>query len=84
MTKATDTRFLTVHPRTALWWNQRAKCEACKHCRKVKPPSIAQGRMSCMITPMLGKGRADCIDAREPGQDCGPKAILFQPRKAKP
>ncbi len=78
---ASDTRFTTVHPRTALWWMQRGKCIGCKHSRTAMPPSVAEGRMSCVLTPMRGKGRADCIDAREVGADCGPDAILFSPRK---
>lgn len=137
-----DTTFLKVHPRTALWWQQREQCERCAY---VKP--TASGAMTCTRTsraeatatvdPMgraelsaerreaVQRMRADgmpyreigeklgishghafklsrqpadvtspqfafaamwdkrgaplpCIDAREPGNPCGPEGLLFQ------
>lgn len=79
-----DPRFLTVHPATALWWEQRQQCERCRHveidvpqmrCRKINHP-IGTGKG--------GAGRVIkmyCIDARLPGQPCGPDAALFKEKK---
>ena len=83
-----DTRFLTVHPRTELWWKQRETCGQCAHC-DLSPTksSSGNGRIvthphRCAITPGAGpKGLAYCIDAREPSGDCGPYAKLFHPKK---
>jgi len=82
-----DTRFLTVHPRTVLWWEQREKCDQCQHCVRTPTKTTKGNRVAthphrCGITPAGGPtGIAYCIDAREPTGDCGPKAKLFQPKK---
>jgi hypothetical protein len=72
--------FLTVHPATALWWQQREQCLRCAN-------SVAgaghegEGVLRCTAVriaprrsrPTLG---AYCIDARAGA--CGPEATLFQ------
>lgn len=82
-----DTQFLTVHPRTALWWEQRKTCDQCEHCDRRPTKASGGGRIvtnphRCGITPAGGPtGLAYCIDAREPDGECGPHAKLFQPKK---
>lgn len=77
MTRILDERFLTVHPRTALWWEQRETCKKCVHFRK-----RADGALSCTAIgggggTGLNGGDAACISARDEGQRCGPDAKLF-------
>lgn len=76
-----DTRFLTMHPATSLWHQQRDQCERCAHfvlregdegesimrCKAVRAPRPAN-------RPVLG---AYCIDARQGA--CGPDARLYKP-----
>lgn len=67
--------FRTVHPRTALWWQQRETCRSCKHLsRRVGNSawvcSLAHGRVP--------GGLLCCIDARDPAGVCGPGASLFK------
>lgn len=73
-----DTRFLVVHPRTALWAVQRVDCQRCVH---MLPGETA---MRCSQAPISSNGstkfrqaNAYCIDAREPEGVCGPEAKLF-------
>lgn len=85
---ALDPRFLTVHPRTALWWRQRSKCEKCAH--RVEGPEHRDGKggvLCSVVFRHIGAERwvgrsinAYCIDAREPDAKCGPAAKLFKPR----
>lgn len=72
-----DMRFLRTHPRTALWFEQRAKCERCRHC--VQMPALA-GRnsgtagMRCEVR----KPEPYCIDMRDEGiANCGPEGRFF-------
>ncbi len=89
-----DTRFLTLHPVTAKWWQQRKQCMSCKHfsdgeeltfvhrserCNAYKPQRVHRGP----TPPEL------CIDARATAADrddglaglCGPDAVLFEPKE---
>ena len=84
-----DTRFLTVHPATALWWKQREQCESCKHLR-LKRGEGNEGVMRCAVARhpdpqvrlMLSARTADlrpyCIDARGEKGSCGPDAALWE------
>jgi hypothetical protein len=82
-----DERFLSVHPRTALWWTQRGTCQRCAHCVTVPMrKSVATreggvnigGGMNCAAVDYGGfHRRAACIDARDRGE-CGPEAKLFK------
>lgn len=78
-----DTRFLTIHPRTALWWEQREQCSKCKHLERVdikqRRASWGQsgGQMSCLATGTAEK-RIPCITAREDSMVCGPEARRFE------
>jgi hypothetical protein len=78
-----DTRFLTVHPRTLLWWRQREQCATCAHL--VETPenvrSKSGGGMQCgVVRAYSPSGLASCISARDEGQACGPDAVLWEPR----
>lgn len=44
-----DTTFLTVHPRTALWWEQREQCAKCTGCTRA-----AAGGQRCTFSKMPG------------------------------
>lgn len=55
------------HPRTVLWFKQRKKCDTC----------VASRNNRCMLTRISPKQHAYCIDAREPGQLCGPQALYY-------
>lgn len=68
-----DTTYLSVHPRTQAWWNERAKCEACIYL--VKREKV----MNCCIGTDTGE-RSPCIKARDPAGVCGTEARLFRPR----
>ena len=75
-----DTRFLKIHPRTELWFEQRKQCERCAH---VDPhmPTTARESLRCkavMKTVPITVGEY-CIDAREDGL-CGPEARFFEER----
>lgn len=83
-----DERFLTVHPRTALWWEQRPKCEACVNSHTngdttngLRKNDTAGEGLRCTAAKAPARWRpieAYCIDAREPGTPCGPDALLFK------
>lgn len=80
-----DERFLRVHPRTALWWEQREQCKRCAHVRHRPQKFTGKGNtngsglgMSCAVSPARW-GEASCIGARDLGSPCGPDADLFQP-----
>lgn len=74
-----DQRFMTVHPATKRWWKQRAKCEACAKCIN---GGALTGGMRCADSPKHNSGaHLYCIDAREPGGVCGPKATRFTPKE---
>lgn len=77
------------HPRTVLWMTkQQAKCKECANVVDLTGMQRdGSGGMRCKASPpTLRTGprvHAYCIDAREPGQPCGPKAALFVPKKGK-
>lgn len=81
-----DERFLTVHPRTKLWWTQREQCAQCKHVRHIDMKQTrggwgqSGGQWSCAQNKGGGhaNGFRSCIDAREEGGACGPEARLFE------
>lgn len=81
-----DERFLTVHPRTALWWEQRELCRKCEHLheRVNETPTSCRGTstsLQCSVTAGKGPhGWAACIEAREEGKGCGPEGKLFSAR----
>jgi hypothetical protein len=64
-----DQRFLTPHPATQRWWRQRDVCQRCTN-RTVQPNHAWMCKESSMV----------CIDARSPGQVCGPDAKRFSPK----
>lgn len=75
-----DPRFLAVHPATALWWQQRGKCEACVHVRRV-----GKTAMYCTASPAPSRvGFYPCIDARAEGARCGPDARRFELKRPTP
>jgi hypothetical protein len=79
-----DTRFLSVHPRTALWFEQRKQCAKCKHERHFKTTEGERGDskpMICLKAQGENARRVFCIDAREDDGACGPDAKLFQPKE---
>ena len=87
-----DQRFLTLHPATAAWWEQRERCESCRWC-SLREGNDGEGMMICLAAPqpdehvrrMLAARRSHavhlyCIDARDESGPCGPDAKLHQPR----
>lgn len=83
---------LTPHPRTVLWLSkEREECRACQHCDITAVCSGSDKAESHPMRCKLTRRRAGrryshheyCIDAREPGQPCGPDAQLFVPKKAR-
>lgn len=95
MPRLLDERFLTVHPRTALWWAEREQCRQCKHHSYVPHVGLGTSKRDggggtgcgerCALAPSNGKTLSpgsSCIQARE--ERCGPEARLFEPRKAEP
>lgn len=67
--------FSKPHPRTILWFEQREKCLTC----------AANIGWRCHLTRADINNRprwAYCIDAREPGQPCGPDALMHSPKMA--
>lgn len=76
--------FLRPHPDTLLWWEQRQQCELCANCNKREVTRCTQSShvMRCKVSKTrlpCGKSyTAYCIDARLPGQPCGPDAALFK------
>lgn len=88
-----DTRFLEVHPATALWWKQRPKCRACANhkvsalgaelCTKLTQHEHAQKPHARNLARGFDKKRGavallPCIDGRSEGAPCGPAAKLFE------
>jgi hypothetical protein len=86
-----DERFLTPHPATLDWWDQREKCELCAHMH-LSAGAYNEAVMRCWVAPRTMHGRAVeamhsargivhvyCIDARLPEGACGPEAKLFAP-----
>ena len=71
--------FLVVHPRTALWWEQREVCRRCVNqaetplTRKANN-GVAGGGMTCSAAAHTDS----CISARDAGAACGPDARLFK------
>jgi hypothetical protein len=90
-----DTRFLTLHPRTAVWWEQREQCMRCAHMTErgdtsngLRKPGSETGGMRCLkVERKIGSDFAGrhiqiyCIDAREEGGKCGPAGLLFKEMK---
>ena len=92
-----DTRFLSVHPRTELWWTQREQCRNCVHMSE--DGDTTQGRhhsgrglprgMRCLkLEGNIGSGSYQgrsisiyCIDARDETGKCGPSGALFKEKK---
>lgn len=87
-----DTRFLTVHPATQVWWQQRERCESCKHLR-LRQGEGNEGVMRCAVAKhpdpqvrlmLSARAGADlrpyCIDARGEKGSCGPDAALWEGR----
>ena len=73
--------FLSVHPATALWWEQRGQCQRCAHVRikmEAFDESVPVMRCAMVRTPRGRQELAYCIDARLEGARCGPEAKLFQ------
>ena len=79
-----DPQFRTLHPATALWWEQRKQCEGCKHLDAQPDPGLQSSDqivMRCKLTPTREtEVFAYCIDARLPGAPCGPGARLYELR----
>jgi hypothetical protein len=73
--------FLTIHPATELWWQQREQCQRCAHVsRRLEGTQKEQSEvLRCQVvrTPLGRRESAYCIDARATGE-CGPEAKLFQ------
>lgn len=74
-------RFLTIHPATELWWQQREQCQRCAHVsRRLEGTDRESSEvLRCQVvrTPLGRRESAYCIDARATGE-CGPEATLFQ------
>lgn len=88
-----DQRFLTLHPATALWFEQRKTCEQCAHSyvpNNNDPRVEGHEGLRCMATKpdrsckrggfRINEARSYCIDARLEGAPCGPDAALFKPK----
>jgi hypothetical protein len=73
--------FLSVHPATKLWWEQREQCQRCAHVdKRLEGHKELTEVLRCKVTPVT-VGRqpwAYCIDARAKGRECGPEAKLFK------
>lgn len=92
MNRLLDTRFLIVHPDTRAWWKQRSTCRACAHYQTTESVSGGRAERCKKAVPAqatgYGLGRAErgynipCIDARLPGEPCGPDANLFEPMES--
>lgn len=87
MPRIIDETYLSVHPRTALWWQQREKCELCANHRKVIGRARGETMLKCNAsggggTSPDGKHNgtdASCLRARDEGRRCGPDALMFKP-----
>lgn len=92
-----DTRYLTVHPVTSQWWQQRDKCRQCVHYLAPEKPAVVRARGDytaerCRVAVISVTTRTlyeACIDARGTAEQrgdtvdgvCGPDALLFQPKE---
>lgn len=79
---ACDTRFLSVHPRTLLWWREREQCRRCVHYRERSAAGQRHQRTPLQYCVALTKGRRypwACIEMRDEGAPCGPLGRLFEP-----
>ena len=73
-----DERFLSVHPATAAWWDQRAKCRTCAHLVLVDGHE-GEEDMRCRQMRQNGpRGHGYCIDARSEEGICRPEARLWE------
>lgn len=73
-----DERFLSVHPRTALWWKQREKCAQCVHYDVLPGTPKTGGGTVCRSMAAGGPNKLNsAITARDEGHVCGPAAALF-------
>ena len=74
--------FLTIHPATELWWQQREQCLRCAHVsRRLEGTDRKSSEvLRCQVAraPLGRRERAYCIDARLPDGPCGPEAKLFK------
>lgn len=86
-----DTRFLRLHPVTALWWQQRGQCRQCVNYIDSASPTLDGERCAAAVSADRRKGDHEyCIDARgadlqrEDGKAgvCGIGGNLFAPRKS--
>lgn len=81
MTKI-DSTFLNPHPRTVLWNEQRKLCEVCVNVvrkdEEVRCQLASAGTQRVEAPMRSRKLHIYCIDAREPGQPCGPTGDLFE------
>lgn len=75
-----DTRYLTVHPVTAQWWEQREKCRQCRHYMAPAGRHVVRARGDytaerCAASPIATpSGRTvyeTCIDARGTAEQRG-------------
>jgi hypothetical protein len=74
-----DTRFLTVHPATAAWWDRRDRCESCRHLLVTRHYE-GERIMRCSAAKQGGPNGAQyCIDARSEEGICRPEARRWEP-----
>lgn len=79
MTTLLRSEFLSPHPATALWWEQRPTCERCAHVRvKIEGHKDRTQVLRCNVVrnPVGRQFQSYCIDARAGA--CGPEAKLFK------
>ena len=79
-----DQRFLTIHPATSAWWDQREKCESCRWLN-LREGTEGEGVMRCTAVRVDQRATRDllgayCIDVRSESGLCGPDAKLYQSR----
>lgn len=79
-----DTRFLTVHPATMTWWDQRETCETCQHL-VLREGREGEAVMRCRQAltfhrPSRTEMGVYCIDARGDDGPCGPQARMYERR----
>ena len=73
--------FLSPHPATLAWWEQREQCERCAHLRtSIEGHKDQTVVMRCRRAhnPAGRQWLSYCIDARLEGRACGPEAKLFK------
>jgi len=76
-----DTRFLTIHPRTALWFKEREQCRACLHHSLIPPDGEHRGHGERCAKGSRRWNDWTCIGMRDEGSRCGPDAKLFTPKE---